>query len=260
MLSSVVGKQVGKQDWIGVPFAGGMSEVPELKARGILVNDLHRDIINLARCARHEAARKWLAASAEELIFHPDELAAAQQFCLTAPAPAASCPFDAERALQYFVTIWMGRSSKPGTKDEFKGGLAVRFTASGGGSNVRYRSAIESLEAFGQVLKDCEFSTLDFRQFLTDSHDRRGHALYSDAPWPGDGKQYRHPFTEQDQRDLAKELQRFKLTRVVVRFGDHPLIRELYPEDRWNWVMLESRTQANKSKAEALIINGESFA
>jgi hypothetical protein len=69
---------------------------------------------------------------------------------------------------------------------------------------------------------------------------------------------YRHKFTHNDHHELAHILDRFKQTRVVVRFGDHELIRQLYPESRWTWNMLTSRTQANEGKSEALIIlNGE---
>lgn len=260
MLASEVGRQVGKQDWIGVPFCGGMSEVPFLKARAILVNDVHRDIINLARVIQYADSRAWLIDNARRDGFHPDVLEAAQRYCLAAAAPAGDELFDVVRALRYFRTLWMGRSATAGTKGEFSGNLALRFT----GSNVRYRSAIESLEAFGESFLNCEFSTLDFREFLEKkisprvgkTHERDGHAIYSDAPWPEDGDQYAHAFTERDQRDLAALLAKFTQTRVVIRFNDHPLIRELYPLAKWNWHMLESRTQANKAKAEVLIING----
>ncbi len=149
----------------------------------------------------------------------------------------------------------MGRSGQAGTDSEFDGGLAMRFTASGGGSNTRYRSAVESLEAWGHTLKRCEFSCLDWRVFLTKCQDRPKHGMYVDAPWPKDGGNYRHKFTEQDQRDLAAALGKFDQMRIVVRYGDHPLIRELYPESAWTWHMMTSRTQGNNEKSEALIIN-----
>lgn len=256
MQADAVGRELGKLDWCGVVFAGGMSELQYIKARGVLVNDLHRDIINLARVVADSEKRAWLTEMASQQPFHPDVLVNAQRQCRYDHGLLGTEFADASRALWYFTCAWMGRSAKAGTKDEFKGGLSHRFTASGGGSNVRYRAAIESLDAFGEILKGVEFSTLDFREFLGKCHDRKHYGLYIDAPWPGDGDAYKHPFTESDQVELARLLQRFELTRVVVRFGDHPLIRKLYPADRWNWRLMTSRTQANEGKAEALIVNG----
>lgn len=252
MIAAEIGKLFDGCEWVGIPFAGGMSEVPHIKARGLLVNDLHRDVINLAACVAQPQTREWLAATADIQPFHPDILAQAQKNC----RGEFSGGFDPERALSFFVSQWMGRSGQSGTDDEFNGNLAMRFTASGGGSNTRYRSAIESLEAWGQTLKRCEFSCLDWRVFLAKCQDRPKHGLYVDAPWPDDGDGYRHKFTEQDQRDLASGLRQFEYMRIVVRYGDHPLIRELYPEDEWTWKPLTSRTQGNNAKAEALIMRG----
>ena len=36
-------------EWVGIPFAGGMSEVPHIKAHTVVVNDLHEGIITLGR-------------------------------------------------------------------------------------------------------------------------------------------------------------------------------------------------------------------
>ena len=250
MLAPVVGKMLGTLDWCGVVFAGGMSEVPYIQAREVLVNDIHLDIINLARVVAG-GDRQWLAEQADAKGFHPVELYDAQQYC------KAATPRDRERALQYFVATWMGRATAAGTDKEFDGNLAVRFTASGGGSNVRYRSAIESLAAWEQVFKRCEFSTLDFRVFLEKCHDRKFHAIYSDSPFP-DTDKYKHRFAERDHRDLATMLGRFKITRVVARFYNHPLIRELYPEPQWKWHDIAGgRTQANKTAPEVLLVNQE---
>lgn len=260
MIAKEIGKLLDGCEWVGIPFAGGMSEVPHIKARGLLVNDLHRHVMNLARVVANDGHRSVLQAQLEGLIFHPDILRDAQERCVmweqqweSGERPAFEINIGAARS--FFTAVWMGRSGQAGTDDEFNGNLAMRFTASGGGSNTRYRSAIESLEAWGQTLKRCEFSCLDWRVFLTKCQDRKKHGLYVDAPWPKDGGNYRHKFTEQDQRDLAAALGKFDQMRVVVRYGDHPLIRELYPESKWTWHMMTSRTQGNNDKAEALIIN-----
>lgn len=247
MVAAEIGKLFDGCEWVGIPFAGGMSEVPHIKARGLLVNDLHLDIINLAQVVAVESTKDWLKIAADAKAFHPQSLTSAQEFCKTMPKVNFA---DPERALNYFVAVWMGMSGMAGTDKEFNGNLAMRFTASGGGSNTRYRSAIEALDAWNATLRRCEFSTLDFRTFFAKCQDRPKHGLYVDAPWPDDGCGYKHKFTLDDQKDLARYLSQFEYMRVVVRFGDHPLIHDLYPDDEWDWRFLESRTQGNNAKRE----------
>ena len=47
---------------------------------------------------------------------------------------------------------------------------------------------------------------------------------------------------------------RFRHTRLVVRYGIHPLIEELYPRHTWEWRELTGRNQANSKKPEVLIV------
>jgi len=49
MIAEWVAEAVGKQQWIGIPFCGGCSEVRALEARSISCNDQHCHLINLAR-------------------------------------------------------------------------------------------------------------------------------------------------------------------------------------------------------------------
>lgn len=154
---------------------------------------------------------------------------------------------------QYFVACWMGRSHKSGMDDEFNGGLSFRWNSNGGDSVVRYRNAAHSMLSFRRIAARCQFSVADAFTVIDRCEDKLGHGIYCDAPWPEDGDRYRHSFSEDHQRRLAASLSRFTETRVVIRYGDHELIRELYPESRWNWQMIEGRTQANSAKAEVLI-------
>ncbi len=235
--------------FIGVPFAGGMSEVPFFTAKQILVNDLHRHIINLCWCVVDDSRRTWLAEWADKLPYHPDVLAEAQEVVRNWKWP--NDEKNADVALWYFVCVWMGRGGEAGTPNETKGALPIRWNANGGGSNRRYRTAIEALDEWGKAFKRCEFVCMDAFAFLDRFQDREEHGLFVDAPWPDEGDGYVHRFSESDQRRLAIALDSFKKARIIVRYGDHPLIRELY--DSWEWIPLESRNQANVRKPEYLI-------
>ena len=255
MLAEEAGKLLAGCEWIGVPFAGGMSELAHFTARTILVNDLHFHVINLAMTAGDPVLGPQLYRRLRRKLFHQDELQAAQRACIDWPQGIDEMP-DIDLAEAYFVSQWMGRSGLAGTKDEFKGNLPIRWSAGGGDSAVRYRSAVQSLLAWRRVLQRCNFTCLDGFAFLAKAKDAAGHGLYVDAPWPDDGDGYKHRFTEADQVSLANVLHRFRHTRVVIRYADHPQIRALYGLDlHWQWHHLQGRTQSNGAKAEVLITN-----
>jgi hypothetical protein len=149
----------------------------------------------------------------------------------------------------------MGRSGKTGTSKEFDGDLPVRWNANGGDSAVRFVSARKSLREWNRILERVNFVCMDGFEFLAKCKDEKGHGIYVDAPWPDDGDEYRFAFTETMQRDLAMRLHYYEKSRVVIRYGDHPLIRELYPESDWTWDRVVGRTSGNNRKAEVLLVN-----
>ena len=256
MLAKHVAELLQGCKWVGVIFAGGMSEVLQIKARSILVNDKHRHVINLARTMQHPVLGPKLYRRLRRVPLHPEELQQAQDYCKVVDSPLlyeGNTP-DLNAAFYYFICVWMGRNGKAGTKDEFKGGVSVRYDAGGGDSAVRFRNAVQSINAIRRLLRSCNFLTLDFRKFLDKCQDNPEHGLYSDAPFFGPGESYLHTFIEQDHRDLAQRLSAFKQTRIVVRYYDVPLIRELYSESAWEWRHLDGRDAANGRKPEVLLI------
>lgn len=260
MLAEKVGELLVGKEWVGVPFAGGMSELLYIKARTLVVNDLHRLQINLARIVAHEHWGPQLIRRLRRRLFHPDELSQARSMAsayeqLLGIGGDGSPSEQLAAAEGYFVATWMNRSAKAGTKQEFGGGLPLRWEAGGGDSAVRYFSAVESLKDWRKVLRRANFSTLDVFEFLAKCQDKPEHGVYCDPPFFGPGDAYRHTFTESQHRALMKELtHRFERTRVVCRFYDVPLIRELYREAYgWRWLHLEGRKQTNEKAAEVLI-------
>lgn len=249
-----VGKLLDGCSWVGIPFGGGLCEVPHIQARTIVVSDLHRHVINLARVVADEEGRQWLAKEADALPFHPDVLAGMQEAAGRLHPFAHNTPADWQAALWYFVSQWMGRSGKAGTDAEFTGKLPVRWNSGGGDSNVRYRSAIASLDAWGQAMRGCNFVCLDVFEFLDSCKDEVGVGLYCDPPFPGPGDAYREKFGEHQQRLLASRLRAFEKALVVCRFYDHPLVRELYPETSWVWNFVDGRDQANQTKNEVYLV------
>lgn len=262
ILAEAVGKLLTGCSFVAIPFAGGMCEVPCIQARTKLVGDVHRHVINLARVVADPGLRPQLEARLEQKCFHPDELAAAQAYCLNIEKTISSglfvdrsvLPvFPLEWAEAFFVATWMSRGGNAGTKNEFNAGQSVRYDAGGGDSNARYRSAVDSMEAWQHAMIGCNFVCEDFRELLSVVKDEPGVGIYEDCPWVGLGASYKHPFTERDHRDLARINGGYKQARVVVRYGVCPLVEELYPRTEWDWREQVSRSQANGAVKEVLL-------
>lgn len=249
-----VGAALAGCSWVGVPFAGGMSELAEIKATSLLVSDKHRHIINLARIVADKSLREKLIHDLRIMPVHPDVLKECQDFCRKVIFNDANY----EAAIAYFVCCWMAQGARAGTEKEFAAAYSFRYSASGGDSAKRFRSATESLNDWDEIMPRCTFIVLDAFEFIAEckkkGRDRKENGLYLDPPWPEDGADYLHKFTDAQQVALRDSLLEFEHMRIVVRFGDNPLIRKLYTEDKWTWNLIEGRTQANNDKAEVLLI------
>lgn len=259
-LAANVGAALRGCDWVGVPFAGGCCELGHIDARTLLVSDLHRHVINLANVLAEECQGPELIRRLRRLVFHEETLVKAQRRMREIDSGAEVVFSTFDRALDYFVCAWMGRNGVAGTPAEFKTGLSFRWDAGGGDSAVRYRSAVEALRDFRKITPRCTFIVRDVFDFLRDVQDKPGHGLYCDPPFPGPGDKYTHPFDDKKQQRLADELGSFKACRVVCRFYDHPLVRELYPEPAWRWHRFDGRKQTNAVGPEVLISNRDLFA
>lgn len=258
MGAAAVGRLLEGCRWVGIPFAGSMSEIPHITSRTLLVNDLHRHVINLARVVRDDKLRGELTRSLRRHLFHPDELAKAQELCAT-NEPKGTPDIDLARA--YFVCCWVGRSSKAGIDDEFNGRPSIRWTSDGGDSSVRFWSALRSLASWGKSLRRCTFETMDAFNFIDRAEDREGHGLYCDPPFPGVGRRYVFNAGKTDAEErawhtrLRDALEAFTSLRVVCRFYEHPMIRELYADSKWHWHVGSGRKQTNEDAPEVLLAN-----
>jgi DNA adenine methylase len=265
-LARHVGAQLAGRAHVTVPFAGGMCELAHVRAPTLLVSDLHRHVINLANVLRCPRDGPRLVRDLRRVPFHPDLLAQAQAECAAhelAGFPNESGPvwerlWNYAWARAYFVCAWVARNGKAGTGDEFAAGLSVRYAPGGGDSAVRFRSAVEALRAWRRIMPRCTFQVRDCFAALADVRDGPGCGVYCDPPFPGPGDSYKHRFTAEQHRELARRLTGFARARVVCRFYDHPLVRELYPPPHWRWLDLTGgKTQTNAAAPEVLLLNGD---
>ena len=257
----LVGELLDGIPWVGIPFAGGLPEVLYIKARTLMVGDEHRHLLNLAAVISRPEQRKTLQERLSCYPFHPDVLAVAQRVAAEwadegqANARASIKP-DLDAAEAYFVSQWMVRSGTALTKKEFTGGLPVRWDAAGGDSAKRYRSAVEALTQFGQAMERATFFTGSVFLFLRKAIDSPRHGIYCDPPWPGAGQKYLHDVDDdQFHQSLRDALKRYQETRVVVRYGDCDLVRELYqPVDGWEVIETTGKRQSNRNQQEIYLV------
>lgn len=260
LLGPEVGQRMKHCEWVGIPFAGGLCEVPHIPARTVVVNDIHNAIITLARVTSDPILGPKLYRTLRRRLLHPSELQSAQKRCRTIEAviddsgDQVSDELMLNWAEHYFTAVWMARAGAAGTDDELDASLALRWTAGGGDSAKRYQNAIKSLNEWRRTLKRAMFSTLDVFAFLDKCKDQPKHGIYCDQPFPGPGDKYKHKFDDDKTARLAKRLAEFHHARVVCRFYDHPLVRKLYPDSLWQWHFLSGRKQTNEEAPEVLLV------
>lgn len=250
------------------------------------VNDLHGDLVNLARVVANPIDGPILYDRLQRVLFCESLLLEAREKL----SGGELDPDGIDRAYWYFIGSWMGRNGTAGTaRIDYQ--LAVRWTKSGGSPTVRWKNALESMPAWHHRLKNVVVMSRDMFRIIDRFEDCSGTAIYVDPPYVIDGAsrsgvkskndkshQYLHEFSNQkpanlfdnqvdDHERLRNELAKYKHARVVVSYYDCDRVRELY--DGWTFVdhhrckHLHNQTGGRiggKSAPEVLIINGDSNA
>lgn len=249
------------------------------------VNDLHGDLINLARVIANRDMAEEMYDQLQRVVFSEGMLIEARQE-LEKSQPPEPPLYDFNRAFWYFLASWMGRNGTAGT-DRIDYQIAVRWTKNGGSPTVRFRNAVESLPAWHRRLLNVVIIKRDALQIADRFEDVKETAIYADPPYPsqtrsnmgdngGGGGRYLHEFAHggsglfagdnDDHARLAAKLTRYKHARVVVSSYDNEQYRELYKG--WTFVqkpMLKLLHQQNgrgnreQEAPEVLIINGPSY-
>lgn len=229
------------------------------------VVDMNGDLVNLALviqddelCERMENRlhRTWMS----DDIFRASAHVVRDDVWSFESAP------DWERAYHYFVFCWMGRNGDSGTT---KVGYSFcrRYTKNGGHAATRFKGAVESLSAFNERLRNVTILRDDIFTVLPRIEDAAGVTIYIDPPYVEKGLRYVHDFADSDHERLAEQLQRFKKTRVIVSYYEHPLLAKLY--SGWTKRTFDvskalassgRRDRSNDIRAtEVLLINGPSL-
>ncbi len=226
-------------------------------------NDLHGDLINLARQVQ---GKDW-----GNLHDYLQRTFVGPEFWKAAAAVILNEPFEPtwQRAAHYFTYCWQGRNGSAGT--DCGQAFCMRFTSNGGSPGTRFKSTVDSIPDWVERFRDVVITNYDAFDFLDRLEDKLGTVVYVDPPYIKKSAKYTHDFDELVNFDdgsgimrridkhemLAIKLRRFKLTRIVVSYYEHPLLADLYPG--WQKKSLVQQGQRGKDGAtkanEVLLIN-----
>lgn len=264
------------------PFCGSMSVLLAKPAVSHeLVNDLHGDLINLARVLADPTAAVELYTRLQRVLYSEQLHLESQAVLVSSVPPADTDSANVDRAFHYFLANWIGRDGHAGTnRDNFQ--IAVRWTPGGGGGPTRFVGAVESIPAWHNRLRRVTILRRDAFEVISKVEDVDGVSMYVDPPYlmatrggAGEHSRYLHEFDESpgglyggrdDHQKLADALDRFKRVRVVVSYYDDPRLAELYP--KWtkrslyrnkNLAVQNRRGSSSTTAPEVLLINGKSY-
>jgi DNA adenine methylase len=247
------------------------------------VSDLHGDVTNLAWILQDADLANALYERASRTLFAESMI---RQFWQDLGTSVCQPEPDPERAYKFFVFSWAMRNGVSGTKRVRGNGfsIALRFTAGGGSPTVRFKSAVDSIPAWHQRLRNVVILRRDAFEVLPRFEDTKLLSIYADPPYIADSRsgyraagatsQYEHEFSHDspmfgdDHERLRDMLFKFTRARVVVSYYDCPRVRKLY--DGWTFVahdrnknlhVQNRRGGGKKANApEVLILNGPSYA
>lgn len=260
--------ELGKHSAYWEPFCGGLSVLlSKPPSSHETVNDLHGDLINLARVVADDDKAPKLYGRLARVLFDEKRREESLEAIATATDPV-------DRAFHWFIINWFGRNGFSGTSGNDKSSFAVRWTPSGGHGGQRFHSAVESIPAWHHRLRRVTILQRDAFGVLDGIHDDPQVAIYCDPPYIDKAATYEHDFEAgggifaDDHTRLANALARFRHARVVVSYYRHDRIADLYPAPHWNVIdcaMAKGRHNAGrrgntaKEAPEILIVNGPSY-
>lgn len=293
-LAPVIVTELGKHGQYFEPFCGSMAVLfAKQPSQKETVNDLHGDLINLARVISNPTSAEILYETLQPVLFCDQILKDAGRYLSEKPVPpdptadeiSCSAVYSSHitRAYWYFIASWFGRNGTAGTaRLDYQ--LAVRWTKGGGSPTVRWRNAVESLPWWHQRLRNVVILKRDALDIIDRFEDVKETAIYADPPYEavtrssgaiknGAGGKYLHEFDHSggmfgdDHQRLADALRGYRNARVVVSYYDCPRVRELYK----GWTVVEHTRQKHlhaqngrgarpKEAPEILLINGPSYA
>lgn len=227
-LALTIVDMIGEHKAYWEPFCGSMavlfSKPPcELET----VNDLHGDLINLARVIRDGDLGFQLYEKLARTLYCENLFRESKERWMGLPQKFEADKPDIDRAYDYFIVSWMGINGVSGT-ERYNYQFALRWCIGGGQGARRWSSVIESMPAWHKRLRNVVIIQRDGFEVVENIKDENHTAIYCDPPYLDKSCKYLHDLEETDHERLANSLQRFKKAKVIVSYYDDPRLDNLY--------------------------------
>jgi DNA adenine methylase len=268
-LAPAIVKALGPHRSYWEPFCGSLAVLlAKPPASMETVNDLHGDIINLARVVKSTDLGPHLYRMLRRTLFDETLLEEARAKLRDCPLYDIDEP-DPLRAYHYFIGCWLGRNGNAGLRETKNGGwVCVRWTHRGGHPGTRWAGAVASIPAWRRRLRNVTILCRDGFDILERIEDDTGTAIYVDPPYFIKADIYAYDFAPEDHERLARALHRFTKARVVVSYYQDPRLEILYPKKLWKHIPVyctkslaqqNHRGQTGKTAVapEMLLVNGD---
>lgn len=274
-MAQLIVRELGDHDAYYEPCCGGCSVLlAKDVSRVEIINDLSPDLVNLVavlasamqpvfaeRLSSHVFCEASQRASRLALMTEPFEIEDERQLAFDKVTIA-----QVDRAVHAFIVWWMGCGGDAG-KPPRTIRCSFRSTTTGGTAAQRFLTALSSISWINARLRAAPTSIYcrDAHALIDSIPDQDGAVVYLDPPYIKEGGQY--AYDEVDHARLAAQLRRFRRTRVVVSYYEHPSLRQLYQ----GWTIVDATGRKNSGQGatkgrkastvspERLIINGPSL-
>ncbi len=230
LLAPAIVAELGRPASYFEPFCGSLAVTfAKPPSRMELVNDLHGDIVNLARVLQDEETAVRLHHRLESVLCCEPLFRELADSHASSDVLRESIPPDLERAAAFLILSWQGRNGVAG--DRVKPRFSVRWSAEGQGSVDRWRRALRSIPAWCERLRHVQIMQRDGFELLPKIADRPDATIFVDPPYLRSTRtqNYAVDFAESDHKRLAAALRRFQRCRVVLSQYDAPDLDHLYP-------------------------------
>jgi DNA adenine methylase len=220
----------------------------------LIYNDIDGDLVNLFRVISDDGNRqklfrvlRWLPPSRK--VFNDDLVK-----YVAGGFSFAACEDPIERARRTFYRHMFAFGGKTRC-----GGFAVSLNNADRIKEVaRYRNSLRKLVRIGNLFREAVIENLHYQELIRIYGRSASNVLYVDPPYDGTEDCYSRSFSRGDHVFLAHQLAEIP-AKVVVSYYDTPLIRSLYPANRWDWQSIQATkncclTRGNKVITDEFVI------
>lgn len=123
---------------------------------------------------------------------------------------------------------------------------------------MRYQNVLRKVAQIGELFRGIALENLHYQELIQSYGYRKNVVLFVDPPYDGTENIYSRTFGPGDHVFLAQQLDTIPAP-VVCTYYDTPLIRSLYPAERWSWTSIAATKNScliagNKVVTEEFVI------